>query len=293
MYATHWPCDLCNLNFSVFWLSALVVGPITQRAHRQSMPIITVYREVEWLIQLVSNLACSHQLLGYWCQVSYHATRRQHMNKNIFVFMSNPFKFSFSSLPARLHDTSLHSTSGNELPVGAGAPEGEVVAVNQWYLSRTVRQAISSQASKYYNYHLWLLYKLVIVYFLAAGRVFRYSSSSSFCTLGRTAMWTWKIALDTITNYCKLKNHTLYSILNSPLPCVDPRSWFEYPNMSFRATSATAVNSSSRTSLSKIVPLRVLSPPITLPETSDQDKFKKREWTTHFGIPQVPQPQRS
>ena len=58
---------------------------------------------------------------------------------------------------------------------------------------------------------------------------------------------------------------TLYSMLNSPLPCVAPRSWLEYPNMSFNATSATAVNSSSRTSLSMIVPRRAFKPPITAP----------------------------
>jgi len=50
------------------------------------------------------------------------------------------------------------------------------------------------------------------------------------------------------------EKRTLYSMLNSPLPCVAPRNWLEYPNISFSATSATAVNSSSRTSLSMIVP---------------------------------------
>ena len=58
---------------------------------------------------------------------------------------------------------------------------------------------------------------------------------------------------------------TLYSILNFPFPCVDPRSWFEYPNISFNATSARAVNLSTRTFLSTMVLLRVFNPPITLP----------------------------
>src|SRR5260370_2094068 len=56
-------------------------------------------------------------------------------------------------------------------------------------------------------------------------------------------------------------------MLNSPLPCVPPRSWFESPNISFNATSATGVNSSSRTSLSIIVPRRAFNPPITAPLT--------------------------
>lgn len=50
-----------------------------------------------------------------------------------------------------------------------------------------------------------------------------------------------------------------------PLPCVTPRRWLEYPNMSFRATSAVHVNSSSRTSLSVIVPRRAFSPAMTAP----------------------------
>jgi hypothetical protein len=52
-------------------------------------------------------------------------------------------------------------------------------------------------------------------------------------------------------------------MLNSPLPCVTPRIWFEYPNMSFKATSATHVNSSSRDSESMIVPRREFKLPMT------------------------------
>jgi hypothetical protein len=75
----------------------------------------------------------------------------------------------------------------------------------------------------------------------------------------------------------------LYSMLNSPvdrrqkhdqvvtenvvrpLPCVTPRSALEYPNMSFKATSAVAVNSSSRTSLSMMSPRRLFRLPMTAP----------------------------
>lgn len=53
--------------------------------------------------------------------------------------------------------------------------------------------------------------------------------------------------------------------MRSPLPWVDPRRWFEYPNMAFRLTFAVTVNSSSRTSLSVIVPRRVVKLPITAP----------------------------
>ena len=91
----------------------------------------------------------------------------------------------------------------------------------------------------------------------------------------------------------KKKRRTLYSMLNSPLPCVAPRNWLEYPNISFNATSATAENSSSRTSLSTIVPRRAFSPPITAPECqstynqSKHDNLIKKKKRTHFGTRQA------
>lgn len=151
---------------------------------------------------------------------------------------------------------------------------------------------------------------LQYVYFLAETSVLRYASSMSFWRLGSTGWWFYMTLISLGLSESK-GGRTLYSMVNSPyftydvrlgfssphdprlpFPWVAPRSWLEYPNMSLRATSAVTVNSSSRTSLSTMVPRRVFRLPMTAPASCESWIHGWRR-NMYFEIRMAPRPQLS